>query len=331
MKDKKETHSIISLSILLISCSVIFLQGCFRPYPIDMRMTLTVSVSEVLPTATGFAETIGKVTPALEDNDQSIELTQLPSELVGGSPFYAIVLVGADNLLNVRAAPGIDQAILETFEPNKTNIKLTGNSELVGDDLWVEIEREDGNPGWVSSDYLTQQVPSNAFCTNAKIRTLARDFSRAIVDSDEQELAQMVNPERGLSIRKVYFDKEVNFPIDNINKLISSTEEYDWGADRETGESITGSFRKIIFPELRNVLTGEFSQSCNNLDFGIATGPSSISYFWPYELVNMNYLTFYQQPEGESGEWQTWAVGIEVISGIPYITYLIHYAPDEQP
>ncbi|MFN2194629.1 MAG: SH3 domain-containing protein [Anaerolineales bacterium] len=296
-------------------------------------MTLTVAVTEILPTPTGFAEAIGRATPAAGEAFPQADVTLLPSELSGGSPFYAVILVSAENFLNVRAGPGVDQEILGTLESNATGIQLTGEQEQVGEDLWVEIDRGDEPSGWVSKLYLTQQVPKNAFCSNAHIRTLARDFIQAVAQNDNELFASLVNPERGLNVRQIWSGNEIFFSPEQATGLFTSNQSVDWGTGEGSGEDSVegnatpepGSFRKVILPELQDVISGDFTQACNTLEIGTATGGSQ-QFFWPYELSNLNYITLYRPaPEENRQDWRSWALGVEVINGTPYLTYLIQY------
>lgn len=291
-------------------------------------MTLTVVVTEILPTPTGFAASIGRATPSPGEDFSQADATLLPSELSGGSPFYAVILVSPENFLNVRAGPGVDQEVLGTLESNATGIQLTGAAEQAGDDLWVEITRENEPSGWVSKFYLTQQVPKNAFCANARIRTFVRDFIQAIEQDDNELFASLVNPERGLSIRRLWSGNEVYFSPDEAVALFSSNQAVDWGGSEGDSTPEPGSFRRDILLELQAIFAGDYTQACNTLEIGVATGGSQ-QFFWPYELSNLNYVAFYRPaPPDNRQDWHTWALGIEVINGFPFLTYLIQYTGD---
>jgi hypothetical protein len=320
-------------TILVIGVAVLsglILHGCLRPNPVDMRLTLTVSATEILPTPTGFAQTISGGTPRPSGVGAGPVTTLLPSELTGGSPLYAVVLVGAGNLLNVRANAGIDQPILETLDPAARDIKLTGQEQVVEGDVWSEIIRPGGDVGWVNSLFLTQQVPVDAFCSTSKVRTLMRDFVRAIQEADQETLSRLINPRRGLTIRKEWWNNEVYFPPETIASLLADETSQSWGTDPVSGEPVEGSFREIILPLLRNTVEGDFTQPCNTLDFGVASGITSGELLWPGEYTNFNYMIIYKPgAQGEELGWRSWAVGIEIITGEPYISQLVQYHHEE--
>lgn len=121
-----------------------------------------------------------------------------------------MIFVGAENFLNVRSGPGLEAEIVVTLEANATGLQLTGASEEVSGDRWVEVELGEDSTGWASSLYLTQQVPAEAFCSNARIRTLGRDLVEILQSADYQRLADLVNPQRGLFARTDVFGYEVS-------------------------------------------------------------------------------------------------------------------------
>lgn len=305
------------------------LQGCLMPYPGDQRQTLTVVVEEINPTATGLAETIPRATPA----PNLPAATGLPTpagegfESITDSPLYAVVLVGEGNALNVRAGPGIDQPIVETLPPNTRDLKITGQQEGAGQERWIEIRRLTGETGWVSGSFVTQQVPSEAFCGNPRVRTLLRDFELAVLNQDGELLADLVSRRRGLTIRQTWWNPEVNFSLGAVPTLFSSSEAREWGLAPGAGEPVEGSFQQVILPQLLDVLSQEYAQACNTLQQGVGSGPTAGQVAWPFEYQNFNYVALYRKaPAGQELDWRTWSIGVEIVEAQPYIVYLIQYA-----
>lgn len=310
---------------------LLLLQGCVLPYPEDLRPTLTVVATEFRPTPTGFSASIGRATPPPpEPGVGGGAEGDLPSELSGGSPLYAVIFVGADNFLNVRSAPGVDSEIVTTLEANDTDLRRTGAQQELAGDLWVEIELEDGQTGWVSSVFLTQQVPEDAFCRNARIRTLMRDLIVALQNEDLAGLSRLINPQRGLFVRTDLLGYEIWLPPEAFPEALDSPEPLQWGLDLESGEVISGSLAEYVLAPLQETVQADYQQGCNTLSPGVSLGGILENAVWPYELTNLNYLTIYQPaPTDRADDWRTWAVGAEVLDGIPYITYLIQYRPPQ--
>ncbi len=324
MDFSRRLFRVLHYAILMVC--FFLLQGCLRPYPVDMRLTLTVGATEILPTPTGFAETISGGTPRPSGVGAGPQSTLLPSELTGDSPLFAVVLVAADNLLNIRAGAGIDQEILGMLEANARDLKLTGQEQVVDGEVWYEIRRPEGDAGWVNSVFLTQQVPQDAFCSTPKVKTLLRDFSRAIQENDQEAFIRLINPRRGLTIRKEWWNNEVYYPAEAVPSLLSEDSPQAWGVDQPTDEPVEGSFREVVLPLLRDVVLGDFSQACNTLDFGVASGVTTGTLVWPGEYSNFNYMTLFRPgSEDDKLDWRTWAVGVEIINGEPFVTLLVQY------
>ncbi len=64
--------------------------------------------------------------------------------------------VAADDVLNVRDAPGVDGAIMATLTHDTAELESTGRIAYVGDALWREIVVPGDGVGWVNAAYLTE-------------------------------------------------------------------------------------------------------------------------------------------------------------------------------
>lgn len=67
--------------------------------------------------------------------------------------------VAADDVLNVRDAPGVDGAIIATLAHDAAELESTGRIAYVGDQLWREVVVPGDGVGWVSATYLTETTP----------------------------------------------------------------------------------------------------------------------------------------------------------------------------
>ncbi len=83
-------------------------------------------------------------------------------DAVAGEPFdlgpqagdeLGVVGVEADDVLNVRAGPGVANEIIEILDPTAIGIVATGRNRLLTESIWYEIE-VGGDTGWVSSRYV---------------------------------------------------------------------------------------------------------------------------------------------------------------------------------
>lgn len=84
--------------------------------------------------------------------------SELPGERIDIFPYEAalvgVVGVAADDVLNVRAAPGVQYEIVAELDPLADGISPTGHNRQLDDGaIWAELE-VDGTTGWASTAFL---------------------------------------------------------------------------------------------------------------------------------------------------------------------------------
>lgn len=70
---------------------------------------------------------------------------------------YMVVGVAADDVLNVRSGPGVDNGIVGTIPYSAINVAIVGEGVTVGDSTWVPIQYEFLS-GWINLRYLAPRV-----------------------------------------------------------------------------------------------------------------------------------------------------------------------------
>ncbi len=237
-----------------------------------------------------------------------------------------VLLVSEGDVLNVRAAAGANNPIIDTLAPHATGILPTGAKQSIGAALWREILTPAGTTGWVNAWYLTEVIPAQVFCADSRVDALLNKFVQAVATRDGAALASLVSPAHGLTIRLNWWNPEVNFRGQaQLVNLFSDTSSYTWGVQDGSGLPIQGSFATEVLPLLDDVLNGAPTRHCNDLESG--SGASAGMKTWPFEYANVNYIALYRAATpGDEFNWGTWAVGIEYVQGKPYIAFLVHYA-----
>ncbi len=89
-----------------------------------------------------------------------------------------VVLVAGDDVLNVRRAPGADQAIVGMLHPDAT-VRVAGGTRAVSGSTWVEL-RVPGGTGWVNGRFLTQVVSASDFAADDRVIDLLDEFATRI-------------------------------------------------------------------------------------------------------------------------------------------------------
>lgn len=65
----------------------------------------------------------------------------------------AVIGVAEDDVLNVRAGPGTDQAIVATAQPTADDLVATGRARLLANSIWYEVA-VNGETGWASAAFM---------------------------------------------------------------------------------------------------------------------------------------------------------------------------------
>ena len=81
----------------------------------------------------------------------------LPGEPIEIGPqagdLLAVIGVAHNDILNVRAAPGIDQPVIEELDPLSVDVLALGNTRALSRSFWIEIEAN-GVTGWANASFL---------------------------------------------------------------------------------------------------------------------------------------------------------------------------------
>ena len=169
----------------------------------------------------------------------------------------------------------------------------------------------------------TTQTPNSPtpFCDDPRGRDLIDSFRRAIESKDGALLASLVSPAVGMDVRFYRDGNIVNYDAKHAKFVFETTFQADWGLSFGSGEPTLGSFQEIILPSLQVVFTPTAELVCNQIKVGGATYQA----LWPYPGMNY-YSVHFPGTDPYSGmDWQTWAVGMDIITGKPYLASLVHF------
>ena len=262
----------------------------------------TPEPAEVTPTAEVEA------TPA----DPAIEIVDI----------YRVAFVEESDVLNVRAGSGVDFDIVGELQPDATGINITGQGQVVEGSVWVPIETGRIS-GWVNSLFLTRDMKNELACDIPAVQQLMADLATALSEQDNNALANLIHPERGIHIHYNWWSDEVWLRQDEIEILFTDTTDYTWGVQDGSGLEQIGTFSEIMLPMLQADLLVASEFACNELLNGGTAGLVIL----PEGFEQFNFRSFYR-PFPEDGfemDWGSWAVGFEEWDGNWYITYLVHY------
>lgn len=306
-------HRLRIFFLLFPILGIMACQGRVSPSdpPLTNRPTQTISPQPSLT-----------VTPSLLPTD-----TPTPFPALGSKG--AVVFVADQQLLPVYAQPNQTAEVIAQLEPNRTNIPLSGNFQHDGGRLWAEIQLEQGETGWVDTQYLTAAVDAAQFCSIEQIKGYTERVLEALRLKEADLFAEMVSPLHGLRLRTHWSNAEVFLGMgQEVKELFTSAKTFSFGGDQPSQTTREGTFMEDIYPLLLDVQEGG-RESCNTLEQGLAADWINGFIQWPFEYANLNYLTRYRPATAEDAlDWRMWAFGIEWIDQQPYLSVMVLYQWD---
>lgn len=173
-----------------------------------------------------------------------------------------------------------------------------------------------------SAPGVTGSAPPNpsTICTDAQVTALIDSFKSTILTSDGPLLSSLVSPARGMDVAYFRDGTVITYQPEHAKFLFETTFEVDWGTEPGSGAMKQGSFHDVVVPELVRVLNQPYTLHCNELKHGGATYELE----WPYqgEFYSIHFPG--TQANGNL-DWHTWVMGIEYVSGKPYVYALIQF------
>ncbi|HSL42857.1 MAG TPA: hypothetical protein VK897_05460 [Anaerolineales bacterium] len=160
----------------------------------------------------------------------------------------------------------------------------------------------------------------STICTDAQSTALIDSFKTAILNSDGPQLSLLVSPARGMDVARFRDGTVITYTPQHAKFLFETTFEVDWGTAPGSGEAVRGPFHNVIVPELEKVFSQSYTLHCNELKLGGATYQAE----WPYQGEYYS-VHFPGTPANGNMDWYTWVMGIEYVSGKPYIYALIPF------
>jgi uncharacterized protein YraI len=230
----------------------------------------------------------------------------------------SVVLVAADDVLNVRSGPGAANDVVTTLSATTSGIPLTGREEQVGSSTWVEIATHEGT-GWVNSYYLAEPESSaNAF-TDAHAVDLADQI--AAVFTGRGDLTE-ASSRRGIFV--THHDRARSFT--NLDELLSDTTLYAWAGTGCSPEECPDETPHLAFAE---AVADSFLGAWNDEDRQVAVDevipggngllPDAIV---PTEFENLHFIAVKDpgdNPDYDGIDWYTWYLYFTYENEVPVL------------
>jgi len=231
---------------------------------------------------------------------------------------YAVTGVAADDVLNVREKPDVASKKVYSFGPTVKGIHLTGQHQEKEGTPWVEVAFE-GGTGWVNRTFLSEVHPGGG-CNDPDVAILIRAFMKAVSESDGAALKATVSPLTGLSVRPE--GRALKFPFAQVDTVFTSKTVLNIGPGDGGGPDITGTFKALIVPSLRDsILKKGAQEKCGK----VLTGGSTSMPPTPESFGGAAFVSFFYPGQEGSNDWVTWIGGIDYVDGKPYFSSLQRY------
>jgi hypothetical protein len=168
---------------------------------------------------------------------------------------------------------------------------------------------------------LPTSTPNPAtVCGDPQVTAMIDSFKKAILTSDGMLLSSLVSPSRGMDVAFFRDGTVITYKPEHAKFLFETTFEVDWGAEPGSGAMKRGSFHDVVVPELARIFNQPYTLHCNELKHGGATYELA----WPYQSEYYSIHFPGTQANGNL-DWQTWVMGVEYVSGKPYVYALIQF------
>ena len=165
------------------------------------------------------------------------------------------------------------------------------------------------------------QVPPATFCADSQVTTLINSFKSALQSSNGTQLASLVSPTHGMDARLFRDGTVVNYDQQHAKFLFETTFVVDWGAAPASGLETSGSFHELIIPALLDVFNKTYTLTCNQVQVGGASYPTT----WPYSGINF-YSVYYPGTQAKGNmDWHTWLLGMHYVNGRPYLYAIMQF------
>jgi hypothetical protein len=251
--------------------------------------------------------------------------TSLPSGASSG--MYAVVGVASDDVLNVRAGPGVAYAIVGTIPPHGMGVRIAGEGQLVGESPWVPVAYGDLT-GWINGRYLAQQVG----WADEAIAARANEIVHALRDRNWAAVARVVQPGKGVRFSPYAYVRAAPGAPEDLDRVVRADEIealavdptiYRWGRFDGTGDPIDLDFAGYVD---RFVYDADYAQPHtvgydervgwgNTIDNTAEVYPGAVT-------VEYHFTGFDLQFGGM--DWRSLRLVLEVQEGKWYLVGIVH-------
>ncbi len=319
----------LGLSVLLAACGIVTSTPEARPAtiaPTETATPLPPPTATPIPTDTPtpvFTPTPPATnTPVIttEPPEQSAVATPAEAYVFSAEP-YAVVNVARDDVLNMRAGPGVEFSVVGTLPYYAEGVQLADAAVTVDGLPWVPVKYL-GAAGWVNRNYLSRQ----AGYVDERVAARAAEIIFAIKNKDMATLATLVHPKKGVRFSPYTYVDVANDAVFSAAELPTAPENptaYIWGAFDGSGEPINMTFAEYW---QRFVYDANFAQPDVigfNQTVGRGNTINNITEVYPGAVVVEYHFTGFD-PKLEGMDWRSLRLVLEPLDGEWVLVGIVH-------
>lgn len=232
-----------------------------------------------------------------------------------GTPL-GVVFVDPNDILNMRAGPGIAFEIVSEIPHAARDLNAAGRAADVTGSRWLEVTRGEVT-GWVHSGFITEL--GNDFVADLRPTQILNDLVTAWQgDQGGESLVAMGG------VWVVHFDPKRRIPASDLEPLLSDPTLLSWGG---AGCSPEECPQKTFAEAISDSLIGAYDDpdaivGYLPIDGG---GGTPAEFVVPRSFTNLEYLAVHDpgdNPDFDGFDWTTWYVYFSYEDGIPKIAGL---------
>ncbi len=295
------------------------------------------ATATVATTATAAATMVPAASPtstASPTATRPVQPTAVPPTVTPSSPpigpvlgQFAVVNVASDDVLNVRAGPGVGQPIVGTIPFHGLGVSVHGGGQEVSGSWWAPVQYGTVT-GWANSSYLARQVGWASEAVAAR----AAQVILALKGRDLRALAGWVHPTKGIRFSPYGYVRAVPgspggqdlvFTAAQVRGLWSDPSVYVWGAAAGSGEPIELTFAAYYGRYIYDV---EFARP-DVIGFGETIGSgntiNNIAEVYPAAFVVEYHFEGFD-PSYAGMDWRSLRLALEEAGGSWYVVGIVH-------
>jgi hypothetical protein len=289
-------------------------------------VTMTARVPptpSAIPTATSTPTVAPTVTAPVQPTSVPPTATE-PALPIGPSlGVFAVVNVVSDDVLNVRARPGVAHPIAGTIPYHGLDVEVHAGGQEIDGSWWVPIQYQDVS-GWVNSEYLARQVGWEREAVAAR----AAQIIMVLKERDLQELSGLVHPDKGVRFSPYTYvragpGEDLVFGAAEIPRLMADPTVYLWGVHDGSGKPIDLTFHEYYDQFVYDV---NFARP-DLIGFGETVGQgntiNNIAEVYPDGVVVEYHFEGFD-PQYAGMDWRSLRLVLEERGGLWYLVGLVH-------